>query len=53
MIEFLISKEMKRNLMMEVTMEEVGRTVFSFGSLRAPSLDGFYGAFFQKNWNLV
>ncbi|KAL4291241.1 hypothetical protein GQ457_14G017610 [Hibiscus cannabinus] len=36
-----------------ISDEEVSKTVFEMGPLRAPGVDGFNALFYQRNWSIV
>ncbi|XP_057745064.1 uncharacterized protein LOC130962924 [Arachis stenosperma] len=44
---------MNRELISEVTEEEIRKAVFSMGSLKAPGPDGLNGLFYQKHWEII
>ncbi|XP_072076444.1 uncharacterized protein [Arachis hypogaea] len=44
-----VTESMNRELISEVTEEEIRKAVFSMGSLKAPGPDGLNGLFYQKH----
>lgn len=48
----LVTNELNEALMTPVK-EEIKRTVFCMGALKAPGPDGLNGLFFQKNWDTI
>nr|XP_029146216.1 uncharacterized protein LOC114924798 [Arachis hypogaea] len=48
-----VTEDMNRELISEVTEDEVRKAVFSMGSLKAPGPDGLNGMFYQKHWEII
>ncbi|XP_020970175.1 uncharacterized protein LOC110268393 [Arachis ipaensis] len=48
-----VTESMNRELISEVTEEEIRKAVFSMGSLKAPGPDGLNGLFYQKHWEII
>lgn len=51
-VELVVTDDMNAKIR-PIKMEEVRKAVLSLRKLKAPGLDGFPGAFFQKHWELV
>ncbi|KAL9667325.1 hypothetical protein QQ045_001677 [Rhodiola kirilowii] len=49
----VISEEMNRGLLEDISEEEVRRAVFNMSPLKAPGVDGFPALFYQKNWGNI
>ncbi|KAL9680585.1 hypothetical protein QQ045_018466 [Rhodiola kirilowii] len=49
----VISDEMNRALLDDISEEEVRRAVFNMSPLNAPGVDGFPAFFYQKNWGNI
>ncbi|KAK8578414.1 hypothetical protein V6N13_116259 [Hibiscus sabdariffa] len=45
--------EMRRVFTAPILDEEISKTVFEMGPLRAPGVDGFNDLFYQRNWSIV
>ncbi|KAK1434375.1 hypothetical protein QVD17_00114 [Tagetes erecta] len=41
------------DMIREVTVDEIKRTMFAFGDDKAPGPDGFTAAFYKKSWDIV
>ncbi|CAN1315043.1 Transposon TX1 uncharacterized 149 kDa protein [Linum perenne] len=52
-IPSVVTTDMNRSLLADVTGDEIRRTVFSIGSMQAPGPDGFTGLFFQRYWDII
>ncbi|KAK1424413.1 hypothetical protein QVD17_19742 [Tagetes erecta] len=48
-----IDKAMSVDMIREVTVDEIKRTIFAFGDDKAPGPDGFTAAFCKKAWDIV
>ncbi|XP_072066788.1 uncharacterized protein [Arachis hypogaea] len=48
-----VTEDMNRELISEVTEEEISKAVFSMGSLKASGPDGLNGLFYQKYWEII
>ncbi|CAM8967066.1 unnamed protein product [Rhodiola kirilowii] len=53
LISPVISEDMNRALLGDISEEEIRSSVFAQGPLKAPGLDGFPGIFYQKNWSRI
>ena len=49
----VISEDQNRDLLKNITNEEIKKAMFSMGDLKAPGEDGFPTIFYQKNWDIV
>lgn len=52
-IPHLVSDDMNRTLLADVSDWEIKEATNSMGALRAPGPDGLNGLFFQKHWDVV
>ncbi|KAK1424411.1 hypothetical protein QVD17_19740 [Tagetes erecta] len=48
-----IDQAMATDMIREVTVDEIKRTMFAFGDDKAPGPDGFTAAFYKKSWDIV
>ncbi|CAM8948104.1 unnamed protein product [Rhodiola kirilowii] len=49
----VISEDMNNALLGDISEEEIRKSIFAQGPLKAPGLDGFPGIFYQKYWNQI
>ncbi|CAM8971158.1 unnamed protein product [Rhodiola kirilowii] len=52
-IAAVVTNEMNDRLTADITEEEIRKSVFAQGPLKAPGIDGFPGIFYQKYWDKV
>lgn len=52
-IDSVVTDEMNASLSRSFSLEEIKDAVFNMGGLKAPSLNGFQGVFFQSFWDFI